>query len=172
MDYTGERQAPVWLTTTCILDCFGKGKSAGGKYRAFVEDLIDREYESPLNGAAAATILGGAEFIDEITARHIDGKPHGKDLPAVRQLSPRPTMDAIITAVEELSTNDNMAKKTGMYLCRNYSGARLKEIGERYGIGESGVSKASRRFSREMERNSELRKLVERIGAKLNLSKA
>ncbi|MBE0504500.1 MAG: hypothetical protein IBX46_10265 [Desulfuromonadales bacterium] len=57
-----------------------------------------------------------------------------------------------------------------MYLCHKYSGAKLKEIGERFGIGQSAVSPASRRFMVEMVRDQELRSLVDNIEVKLGLS--
>jgi len=103
LDYIGGRKSPEWLNTAFILDYFGKGKTACKKYQGFVEELIGCEYESPLNGATAATLLGGADFVTEIAARHVDGKQHDRDLPAVRKLSARPTMDAIIEAARNLA---------------------------------------------------------------------
>lgn len=171
LDYIGERESPEWLKTAFILDYFGKGKSAGKKYQRFVEDLIEREYESPLNGATAATILGGVEFVTEITARHVDGKQPDRDLSAVRKLSTRPTIAAIMEATRNLSDNNRLSEKAGIYLCHKYSGAKLKEIGERFGIGESAVSQASRRFAQELGRDEELRQLVEKMGAEFGLSR-
>jgi REP element-mobilizing transposase RayT len=171
LDYIGARRSPEWLQTAFLLDYFGKGKVACKKYQGFVEDLLEREYESPLNRATAATILGGAEFVSQIAARHVDGKKHDRDLPAVRKLSVRPTMDAIIETARNLAGNDRLAEKAGIYLCHKYSGAKLKEIGERFGIGESAVSQSSRRFAQELGRDEELKKLVDKFGAKLGLSK-
>jgi len=170
-DYNGERKRPEWLSTEFILDFFGKGKNVSKNYRKFVEDLLDREYESPLNTATAATILGGEEFVSKITTRHIDGKQYNRDLPAVKKLSVRPTLDAIIGAAETLTENGRLSKKVGIYLCHKYSGAKLKEIGERFGITESAVTQASRRFEQEMERDKELGKLVKKMGAAFGLSK-
>jgi REP element-mobilizing transposase RayT len=172
LDYIGERKSPEWLKTSFILDYFGKGKSANKNYQTFVEDLTNREYESPLNGATAATILGGTEFVSEITAQHIDGKQLDRDVPAIRKLTARPTLlDAIIETTGNLTGNNRLSEKSGIiYLCHKYSGARLKEIGKRFGIGESAVSQASRRFMQEMERDKELRELVEQMVGKLGLS--
>jgi REP element-mobilizing transposase RayT len=169
LDYIGERKSPEWMKTAFILDYFGKDKDACKKYQRFVEDLIEHEYASPLEGATAATILGGAEFVAEITARHLDGKQPDRDLPAVRKLSARPSMDAIIEVAQNLSGGSRLSAKAGIYLCHKYSGAKLKEIGERFGIGESAVSQASRRLAQELERDNELKKLVEKMRAKLGL---
>lgn len=171
LDYIGERKSPEWLKTAFILDYFGKGKDACRSYRRFVEDLLECEYESPLNEATAATILGGMEFVNEITARHVDGKQHDRDLPAIRKLSAKPTMDAIIEAARNLAGDSRLSKKAGIYLCHKYSGAKLKEIGERFGIGESAVSQTSRRFAQELEQDKGLRRLVEKMGIELGLSR-
>jgi len=44
-----------------------------------------------------------------------------------------------------------------IYLCRQYSGARLKEIGAFFDIGESGVSQASRRIEEKVNNGSTLK---------------
>jgi putative transposase len=123
LDYCGERKKPEWLSTAFILDYFGKGKAAGGNYRKFIGDLIGREYESPLNGATAATILGGAEFVTKITTRYVSGKQYDRDLPAARELSARPTLDAIIGMAETLAGNGRLSKKVSIYFGHKYSGA-------------------------------------------------
>ncbi|MGD0585624.1 MAG: transposase [Oryzomonas sp.] len=169
LDYCGERKRPEWLSTAFILEYFGKDKNVSKKYQKFVEDLIDREYESPLNGATAATILGGAEFVSKITTMYVDGKKFDRDLPAVRKLSARPTLDALIAAAESLTENVRLSKKVGIYLCHAYSGAKLREIGERFGIKESAVSLVRSRFEQEMERDKELGMLVNKMRVTMNL---
>ena len=170
LDYIGERKSPEWLKTSFILGFFGNDHGADTNYRRFVEDLIDREYESPLKGTTAEAILGGEEFVSGITAQHVEGKLSDRDVPAIMKLSTSPTLDVITEAIESLG-HDRISRKAGIYLCHKYSGAKLKEIGERFGIGESAVSQTSRRFVVEMERDQELRTLVDNIGAKLGLSK-
>lgn len=50
--YVGNTAAPEWLNTEFILGSFaGSAVNARKKYQLFVEDLIGKEYESPLNKA-------------------------------------------------------------------------------------------------------------------------
>jgi DNA-directed RNA polymerase specialized sigma subunit len=42
-----------------------------------------------------------------------------------------------------VQTDDRLAKQIKLYFCHKYSGLKLKEIGEYFGIGESGVSQTS-----------------------------
>ena len=172
-DYVGERKSPGWLKTGFILGYFGnKASDSEGKYRKFVEDLLDKEYDSPLDTAVAATMLGGVEFIREMTETHIDGKHLDRDLAALRTLSNHPTMDTIIQAVKSvIGEHERLAEKASIHLCHKYSGAKLKEIGERFGIGQSAVTQASRRFAQQLDGDGTLKKQVEQIERSIDLSK-
>ena len=170
-DYIGERNAPDWLTTKLILDYFGTGKTGRNNYRKFTEDLLEQKYESPLNSAIAATILGRERFVKEITARHVDGKQTDRNVPAVKKLSNRPTLDTIIQAVQGVLYTDKVSVKASIYLCHKYSGAKLKEIGARFGIGESAVSQTSRRFALQMQEDKGLSEVVGKLMDKLELSR-
>lgn len=171
-DYIGEGKALEWLKTAFVLGYFGKKTSeAEREYRKFVEDLQGKEYESPLNAAVAATMLGCVEFVQEITEKHIDGKQADRDLPALRTLSKRPTMDSIIQGVQGIEPA-RLAEKMGIYLCHKYSGAKLKEIGERFGIGQSAVTQVSRRFVRQMDNDGALKKRVQQLEVAIGASNA
>jgi chromosomal replication initiation ATPase DnaA len=58
-----------------------------------------------------------------------------------------------------------------LYLCHRYTGKRLKDIGTYFGIGESGVSQASRRVAREFDHDSDPRKRFKQVENRLGLSK-
>jgi putative transposase len=170
-DYIGLREAPKWLNTRFILGLFGGSKAAGQKYRMFVEEAIDKELESPLLGAVAATILGSADFVAEIQERHVTAKLTDRNLPALRQLANRPDIDRIIEAVKEaFGENKHLAAKVAIHLCHKYSGVKLREIGERFGVKDSAVSQASRRFMMELDNHKELKKMVRKVVKNMELS--
>ena len=52
-------------------------------------------------------------------------------------------------------------------MCHRYSGARLKEIGELFGIGAAGVSQESRRVAARIQTESELKKMVDCLREKI-----
>jgi len=171
-DYAGEREAAGWLTTKFLLGYFGKSQvAAQKKYRQFVEEMIGKEeYESPLKEMVASTILGSAEFVARIQEQHVDGKSPDRNLPALQELSGKPTIDRIIEIVKGvIGAREKLVKKMAIYLCHRYSGARLKKIGERFGVKDSAVSQSSSRFAVELEKDKELRKTVANIEEKLNL---
>lgn len=90
-------------------------------------------------------------------------------MPAVRVLN-RPTIDEIIKTVERVINEENMAKKVGIYFCHRYSGARLREIGARFGLSDAAVAQASRRIMVAYESDEIIRKVIEGVEAKLKMS--
>lgn len=50
-----------------------------------------------------------------------------------------------------------------MYLCHHYSGATLRDIGEKFGVGESAVSQGSRRMQVKLAEDDALRGEIDLI---------
>jgi len=171
-NYIGRQEAPKWLKTGFILEQFGNSDaSAWMQYRSFVEDNIGKGQESPLNSAVAATILGSADFVAGIQERYVTAIPSHRNLPALRQLANKPDIDQIIETVRKgLGENGRVAEKAAIHLCHIYSGALLSEIGKRFGVKDSAVSQASRRFILEIEKDAELKKKVGKLVKNMGLS--
>ncbi|HWR88990.1 MAG TPA: hypothetical protein VN260_01905 [Dissulfurispiraceae bacterium] len=70
---------------------------------------------------------------------------------------------------EEFQGQPELAKKVCIYLSHRYGGLSLREIGEYFGIGESAVSQASRRFEGTLD-DRELRRRVDKVRRALNLA--
>lgn len=167
--FTGISSSPGWLKTEFILSQFGT-RDPQRQYRAFVEDLLDAEYVSPLQGVVASTLLGTPEFVAEISEKYVGGRKADRSVPAVRALSRSVSVDDIARTVEEIVPGrELLAKKLTIYICHRYGAGSLKVIGERFGIGDSAVSLASKRFGAKAETDDELRKILERVRRKLNL---
>ena len=163
--YIGDSLTPAWLKTDFILGYVGKGASkASTMYRRFVEDLLDRTYESPLHATVASTVLGGEEFIRAVSVRHVGQTRAARNLPAVKALARRPSMEAIIGTIKvELGDRAELLRAVSLYGCQHYSCATLKDIGARFGISDAAVSQASRRVALQAETDRQLKKLLDRI---------
>ncbi|HAD03140.1 MAG: hypothetical protein A2005_01050 [Desulfuromonadales bacterium GWC2_61_20] len=141
-----------------------EAKAASVLYRKFVEDRLGAEYESPLLGAVAGTILGGRGFVDQIKLAHVQDRDLVQDLPAVRKLTARPLVEKIMAvAAEELRGKDQEARRIGLHLCHVLSGLSLRQLGEVFGVGPTALCEASRRTKRRIATNPELRETVARI---------
>jgi len=64
----------------------------------------------------------------------------------------------------------NLKKKAGLYLCHRHSGAKLSEIGSYFDMKDAAVSQASKRFSKQIEQDSGLKKILKRTEKKLRMS--
>jgi putative transposase len=167
--YAGISVAPVWLNTGFILSGFGE-KLREKKYRMFVEDLLGAVYESPLREVIASTLLGSAEFVAQISEKHLNALKPDRSVPAVRALSRALSVVDVVNKVEEIVPDRKpLARKVAMYVCHRYGGGKLKEIGEHFGIGDTAVSQASKRLGAEAERDKELAKLLAKVRNELHL---
>lgn len=170
-EYTGKRKTPDWLTTEFILGYFDKLQPAAQKkYSQFVEELIGKEHESPLQQMVAATMLGTPEFVASIQEQHLGGKSPDRNLPALKQLKGKPTIDQILEIAGSVFKEDEkLATKVAIYLCHRYGGEKLKEIGARFGVKESAVSQSSKRFTVEQGKDKKLRDIVTDLAKRVNL---
>lgn len=164
----GMVETPAWLTTSFILGYFG-GNGARDKYREFVNDAINRDDDSLLKKVIASTILGSSEFVREMSQQHLGDIQADRNMPAIRALN-RPGIDEIIKAVKSAVKEETQAKKISIYFCHRISGARLREIGERFGMSDAAVTQASRRMRVAYEKDEALRKLFDEVKAKLKMS--
>jgi chromosomal replication initiation ATPase DnaA len=62
-----------------------------------------------------------------------------------------------------------LSRKATIYFCHRYSGARLREIGERFGLSDAAVAQASSRLRVAAEHDEELRGALKRVAEKLRL---
>ncbi|AMV73076.1 transposase [Desulfuromonas carbonis] len=160
-NYVGQQVAPGWLRREEVLGYFGGDET---RYQGFVEEGLKAAIMNPLDEALASTILGGEKFVQEITALHLSGVSPNRDLPGIQQLNSRWSIDDIVAAVEAtLGAEKGLSRSVAIYLCHRHSGARLREIGERFGVGESAVSQGSRRTREKVAEEEGLRVRVERI---------
>ena len=116
--YYNGKKPPEWLKVDFILSYFGKGKSmAQEKYREFVNALLEVEYDSPLKDTIASTILGGINFVKEISGKHLTNKKVDRNLPALRELS-KASITEIIKEVDSIFRGDAvLSRKAAIYLC-------------------------------------------------------
>ncbi len=165
-DYIGARPAPGWLRMDMLSAHFGDCK----KYRQFVEEMLGKEYESPLQQAVASTLLGSEPFVQEIMATHLDGKQVERDVPAIRELSKPRKIEMILENVRGALGDAELEQKVCIYLAHRYSGARLKELGEYFVKKDSAIAQTTRRLIGEMAGDVKLKKLVDSLEEKLKLS--
>ncbi len=124
---------------------------------------VKGEYDSPSLSTVASTHLGSPEFVREVSVRYLGEKQDKRNDPAARELVQGPSMDEILQMVKADLSGEKLLKNIGIYCCHNYSGAKLKEIGSRFGISDAAVSQTSRRLILKAETDPRLKKLIKRL---------
>jgi REP element-mobilizing transposase RayT len=129
--YIGKQRPAKWLYRDFILGYFGKRVSAAQKaYQKFVNAFAHQEYDSPLDQVVSSTLLGSADFIAFIKDNFLSAKKSDKQLPALKELVKKTSIQDIFEEVELVFTKDKvLARNVKMYLCQRYTGKKLKEIG-------------------------------------------
>jgi len=169
-NYIGKSKAARWQTTDWLLRYFVNALvEAKRNYRAFVEAKIGAAEENPLKEAIASTILGRPDFIEEIKGKYLGGRERNRDVPAVAALKRQAPLKIVERVRLEFQDRPEHARKVAIYLSHRFSGLSLKEIGKQFGIRESAVSQASRRFESALSENTRLRKKVNKVREALNL---
>ena len=171
--YIGQTATPKWLRTGFILDTFALDREqAQKKYQQFVEDLLLTDYESPLKRTVASTLLGSAAFIAGITEQHLVTRRADQQLPALKKLVGVPALDAIIAGVGRAVAPDaDLTKKLSLYFCHRYSGANLREIGERFEMSDSAVCQVSRRILLRAQQDESVKAAMEKVALELGLTR-
>ena len=170
--YTGKQKPAKWLYRDFILGYFGQKLSTAQKgYQEFVNALVRQEYDSPLDEVVSSTLLGSADFIAFIKDNFLSAKKPDRELPALKELVKKNSIQDIFEKVELVFNKDKvMARNVKMYLCQRYTGQKLKDIGLHFGIGESGVSQACRRVAQKVGKDKKLKKKIVRLEKQIKLS--
>lgn len=169
--YIGKKKTPTWLSTHFILGYFEHPASSAEKYYVnFVLAGLSEKNGSPLKKTVASTMLGTDNFIEKITQDFLGVKKKSRDLPALRELKKIENIDLIYEEAKvHLGNNSSVSRNAALFICHEYSGKTLKEIGKYFGISESAVSLASTRFKQKINWNRKLMKSMKLIINKLNL---
>lgn len=169
--YIGQSSAPKWLYLMAVLEYFWKLETGPQKkYRDFVEDLLGKEYDSPIQNALGKSVLGTPDFIEMITTTYLAEKKVDRAVPEIRQFKSFPEPPEIVKAAAcVMKDNEKLARQVGMYLCHKYSGKKLREIGEYFGVGETAIAEARRLLIRKMEQDKRLEEEVRQVKSILNI---
>jgi REP element-mobilizing transposase RayT len=169
--YIGVKKPPEWLYRDFILGYFGgKVSIAQKEYRHFVSTMVNEEYDSPLDEVVSSTLLGSPGFITFIKDKFLSGKKPDKDLPALKELVEKASMQDIFYEVESVFGKEPaLCRNVKMFLSQRYTGEKLKDIGTHFGIGESGVSQASRRINDKIRKEKKFRRKIRKVEKYLNV---
>jgi REP element-mobilizing transposase RayT len=164
-NYIGKTRPPNWLHTAFVLGYFGESECAAKKgYREFVEEIVGKEQDSPFKQVVGGALLGTEAFISKIKDSVVGTRIQDKNIPALRTLCNRWSVEQIFELVDTNLEGDERVKRDfKLYLCRKYTSARLKDIGDKIGLGETGVFQAASRLQMRMKSDGNVAKKLKKI---------
>ncbi|MCP4369163.1 MAG: hypothetical protein GY797_13775 [Deltaproteobacteria bacterium] len=116
----------------------------------------------------SSTLLGSPGFISFVKENFLSDKKLDKNLPALKELLKQPTIQDIIDIVDSVFKEEpRLCRSVKLYLCQQYSGFRLSDIGKQFGIGESGVSQAGRRVIVKTKSDKKFKRKISKLEKKL-----
>lgn len=169
---SGEGEPASWLTVDWVLGQFGRTRAAAREaYQRFVEEGV-KNPQSPWMKIRGQIYLGGDRFLEEMqrnTEREAD-----LEIPNVQK---RPMMPDVGTLLEKIARvygvaiqhvvgptwRPSEARQVGLYLARREAGLGLREIGERFGMGYTGVSRRVGAIEKRLKTDAQLRARVEAV---------
>ena len=167
--YAGLTAPPDWLSQNLILDHFGT-PDQNVKYQIFVETHIGETYETPLKTVVASTLLGSPGFVAAISEKHVGHFNANRNVPAVKQLSGQLAVEEVVEAVKRvIGEEGGLWRKISIHLCHLYSGMKLKEIGEKFGVSDAAVSVTSKRLLAQATKDRNTKEAIEAAKKLLNV---
>lgn len=168
-----------WLYTKEVLSYFDD-EWRRAKYKAFVEDKINNEFDDFYKNNINTPILGSAEFSRNITEKHLEERHKIADIPEHKLLinSQYISIDAIMNRVAEFygvnnqylklprRKNGNLPRAIGMYVSYMVGHYSFPIIAKAFAnISASGVSRTCHRVQAMLCDNEKIKHDLEKLQA-------
>jgi REP element-mobilizing transposase RayT len=141
-EYSGRRTPNPWLQIGFVLSYFGENpKKSQLGYIGFVRDRVGNPEENPLKKAGSSLILGSDSFVKKIKAKFHPEKSVSREIPALKGLNDKPTLQEIRDAVElALGQKNRFTRNAAIYLTHAKIDYPVKEIAAFYALSLSAIS--------------------------------
>ncbi len=168
--YTTEKSDPV-VTREKIWSMIAPvGRRPRQRYEEFVKSGMRQELISPLENIYGGIILGSKEFVRNTLGRIKDEGLQQKDIAHRRALSGAASIGDIIRHLsehfkvpEEKIIASAPYKAYAVYLARKCTAKKNADIGQRFGVSYSAVTKIGTRLKKRMEKDRKLEREIKRI---------
>jgi putative transposase len=168
-NYIGRGKRHSWVTCSMVLGQMSPDPSQAKKlYRKFVEDGLYLD-ENPFDSLKAGLVLGSEAFLEDLKRKCAVSKQ--PDVPQSKLFTDTPGLDHVLKVVSRYFQidkdkiihsykQDNCARRACLYLLRTLTDLSSAEIGKKFHISYTAVSKATSRFRQEVKRDRKLHLLV------------
>jgi hypothetical protein len=174
--FIGKKKIPGWIEANWLLSQFGQTlKEAKQNYKAFVEQADAQTLENPSKDATGGLILGGEDFVKWVKEQFIFSHTNDQEKPQLKILKPRCEVSDIISVVEESfecsqeqilakGKKKNRARDIAIYLCKDLSGIKGKELGTIFGgVSGAAITMRCKAVDELISTNRRLKQRIERL---------
>lgn len=167
------------VTRSSILEMLNaKENEARKRYKAFVENAMGKEVESPVAKVYGGMILGSDSFIRDILKRIEEGQLEKEAVSHRRALRTNVGVETVLTEVckhcgisrEEVAiASQSEVRKLFVYLAKKHTVATTREVAALLGdMRYAAVAKMYQRFAKDLAEDKQLRKEAEGLSKKLS----
>lgn len=165
--YRGKAEPERWLETSLVLSLFGEDPAASRKaYAEYVLKGLGEDDDRDIMESIRYGILGSEEFISRIRKQYLgeDSVKHDREKPQLRKLAIRPDLALILRTSENvLGPRNKLLVPIAIYISKDRSAYKLREIGAFHSLSISGVANASKRARAAILENPALDRAVKEI---------
>jgi putative transposase len=173
--YLKATEKESWVKYDEVLGQVGGSRS---RYRQFIEEGIERGYDTPWENLKAQMVLGREEFVRKLKGK-TNGKPSPREQPSMKVLEAVSPDEVLRKMSRELGvkTEELVGKRTArrdyralvMEMIYRHGRVGQVEIGRRMGgLDYSTVSRERKRLREKMAVDRDLKRLVEKAERSLN----
>jgi len=168
--FVGRRRVPTWLRPDDVLAVFGRRLRPA--QRAYAQFLAGGA-QQPWGQVVGQTLLGSPGWVDRVR-RMIARKGRHLEIPATRQLAPRPALQTIldvtarrtgVTRADLLRPHGTGARAVAMHLGYEVGGLRQAALAKEFGVTPFAAGRAVARTRARLRTDHRLRQLIQKITA-------
>jgi REP element-mobilizing transposase RayT len=175
--YVNQVKQKDWVDYDWILARFDEDlNNARRSYKKFMFEGLAEKIENPLSQVQKGFLLGSDRFVARI-AELVEGKAH-REVPDSRRFGKAVSAEKVIkvvgryfnkeeSALTRRGSRGNLARRIAIYLTRQYTGEENSTIAKHFNIGYTAVSQVASRLKRAIEDDSQLRRTVQELEARL-----
>ncbi len=162
---TAFEPASEWLEKSLVLGHFGQDqKEARIRYAEYVREASRLQIVNPFDHLKGDLILGSEDFVLRINKDYLQGKSLNREIPAIRRLREKPSLQMIHDAATHIyRKDDKFVRNVAIYLCYENTDYCLDEIGKFYRLGKSTIVKISNQMKALATTDKSFNRVVQRI---------
>ena len=168
-NFINRKPPPEFLNPHWLLSQFGTtSETAKKNFIQFTWEGLKQNWD-PFKNLKKGSILGEDSFVAWVQQNHIKNKID-PEIPHLKKFKKAPSGEEITAVVRGLIAQESLQQKFLIYALKNFSGLKLKEIGEKLGgIKYSAISTTIKRLEGLAQKDPHIKALLKQLEEKCEM---